>query len=135
MRVLQTIGSHEGLPTPFYYGRGREGVRIEQIRGQDTTKPFDIPSTVWQEILDMIADSPTTTFAVTDRHNNPAASSENLYERLHRIFSRHQIEGLNDSLLAYVSAILLHEGSLQLYHGRIGPDREARIVLRRPTSI
>ena len=131
MRVLQSLGLKAGMPTPFYYKRDLRGVHIVPILGRDKQKATTIPTESWSKLLAEIARDKRRTFTVAPT-DNPAASSDSTYKKIKTLLEGEPIEGpITTSLLAYISSILVHEGTLQLYHGRIGRDREARVVLRK----
>lgn len=129
MIVLQSLGLKAGLPTPFYYRRDHAGVHVRPIRTKDK-RPAKVDQANWQALLDEIAKSPTKTFAVSPTAN-VTAPNVSLYDTIRAVLEKRQPSlAVTDSLLSAICAILVHEGSLQLYHGRIGKDREARVVLR-----
>jgi hypothetical protein len=132
MIVLQSLGLKAGLPTPFYYRRDNKGVLVQFIRGKDKG-PVAIDQGTWQELLETLARSAksrTKTFSVSSTISS-LAPNQSLYDFIRDCLKKGQSNlVVTDSLLSAICAILVHEGSLQLYHGRIGKDREARVVLR-----
>ena len=129
MRVCQSLGLRGGLPTPFYYSRDSKGLHVRRIRG-DSPEIWIISHIDWQALLEVIADvkkNKYQTFSVAQTDHSEA-HPQSLYKLVRAALDR--VPKLDDSLVAYVCAILVHEGTLQLHHGKtVGPD--ARLILRR----
>lgn len=125
MRVLQTLGHRTGFPpTPFYYRRESRGVRIESIVGQPIRKSVDVSE--WAALLTAIASQERSrVFGVSSRLESQP-NEPSLHETI-----RDAITGADDRLCAYITATLLHEGTLMIHHGPLGLGHEARVVLQR----
>ncbi len=127
MRVLQTIGFREGRNTPFYYRRNGVGTDIEPLKGDDNP-PFNVSQACWEIVWTAIANAPNQIFQVTEGDGG-ATVPQNLYGIVRECLKAHSCRA-DDSAIAYVNAILLHEGTLQTYHGKAG-DTYHRINFRR----
>ncbi|GAA4124804.1 hypothetical protein ACFFTN_11890 [Aminobacter aganoensis] len=126
MKVLQTLGHRNGFPpTPFYYRREADGIRIESIVGKKIRRLID--TDVWNEILRTVFDNGSEVFGVSS-----SANSELDAPKLHDLIKAGSNIG-DTRTLAYISAVLVHEGSLILDHGPRQDDLDARIFLRRST--
>lgn len=124
MRVLQTIGHRPGKPpTPFYYKRDSKGVTIRSAIG-DRFAPKPTSHKVWNEILKAIEEDNNPVFGVSESPNSDHGAT-----KIHKILSK---SGINNSRhQAYVTAILVHEGTLMIEHGPKHDDLDARVFLRR----
>lgn len=134
MKVLQTLGRHKTQEGIFQYRRTADGVYIDASIGQaKSLNPSDVVLThdEWTAILVALGAASGETFRLT-RTNTPDAPQQSLYDT---IFSAVQKPSKgwqwNDSWLAYVSAILEHEGSVDHYGGSLGPGAGAPIILAR----
>jgi hypothetical protein len=135
MKVLQTLGRHAGAQEGiFQYRRQVDGVHIDSAVGQAALNPLQITLTndEWHVILQAIHDSTQGSFRLTGQAPFAAPPNQSLYELLSTIVP-HPAGGWNwsDSLKSYVCAILEHEGSIDLYHGTLGPAHQAIICLRK----
>lgn len=131
MRVCQTLGHRSGLPTPFYYCRIQSGIHVRRVRGENVGG-WNISHQQWEQLLHILANARLKTFSIAQTEHEEA-HPQSLYDII--AIALRDVAGLDDSLTAYVCAILVHEGTLQLHHGKtVGPD--ARLVLRKsdPTA-
>jgi hypothetical protein len=135
MKVLQTLGRHGGAQEGiFQYRRTEHGVFIDSSIGQANLDPPQIMVTTeeWTAILTAIRNNENSTFRLTGGAPFPGPPNTSLYELLGQAVPNPQ-EGWNwhDSWKAYVCSILEHEGSVDLYHGMLGPNATAIICLAR----
>jgi|SRR5215211_1010608 hypothetical protein len=130
MKIVQTIGFNAptGWPTPFYYRRDRDGIHIKSAIGQPLE--HTVTHDEWDAILDMIANSSTSYFGVTGNQNSTFQGPK-LYGLISGKLKKY---ATNDRLLAYISAILVHEGTLHAFHGQLEGDLEARVYLKRSSE-
>ena len=135
MKVLQTLGAHGGQQTGiFQYRRTPDGVHIDSSVGQATLSPKDITitSTEWQNLLSAIRAAVNNTFRLTGTPPFSTPPNESLYHLISTAIPNPSNGWLwNDSWRSYVCAILEHEGSIDLYHGPLGPNASAIINLAR----
>lgn len=109
MKVLQTLGKHGGQQEGvFQYRRDSRGVYIEPFL--ETQAPIHVPNDQWSSILTEL--EANTTFRLT-RSDSDGPSS------LYDLIQKNAPSAVSDSHRSYVAAILEHEGSIDLYHGRI----------------
>jgi hypothetical protein len=135
MKVLQTLGRHSGSQEGiFQYKRTADGVFIDGAVGQAQLNPSSVVLTTaeWQQILGAIEAAPQGSFRLT----GAAPFSQPPYQSLYQLLQAavpHPDRGWtwNDSWKSYVCAILEHEGSIDLYHGSLGPQHAAHITLSR----
>lgn len=135
MKVLQTLGRHGGTQAGvFQYRRTADGVVIDSSIGRANLDPAQITVTneEWTAILSAIRNSQTATFRLTGVAPFPEPPNSSLYELLGQAVPDPQREwNWHDSWKACVCAILEHEGSIDLYHGPLGPNATAIICLTR----
>jgi hypothetical protein len=138
MKVIQTLGFHAGQQAGiFQYRRTFEGVQIDASVGQAHLNPsiILIRSDEWNSILKEL----TTTCAIFRLTPN-RAHQQPPYQSLYDAFSTavpQPSEGWawNDSWKSYVCAILANEGSVEIYHGPLGPNAYASINVRADLSL
>lgn len=133
MKVLQTLGRHGGAQEGiFQYKRMSTGVFIDSAIGQAHLNPPSITLTAqeWNSILSAIEQSGQGTFRLTGMPPFPQPPNQSLYALLSQAVPA-PAGGWNwhDSWKSYVCAILEHEGSVDLYHGLLGPQHSANITL------
>jgi len=138
MKVLQTLGAYGGQQTGiFQYRRTPEGVHIDASVGRATLNPDTIRLSrrEWTAILQALQAAQQETFRLTGAAPFQQPPNQSLYE-LMRNAVPHPHDGWqwNDSWHAYVCAILEHEGSIDLYHGPLGPSATAIICLKRDVA-
>lgn len=138
MKVLQTLGAHGGNQTGiFQYRRTPAGVNIDASVGQANINPNNITLTTaeWTSILQAMADASRQTFRLTGTPPFAHPPNQSLY-RLIQLAVPSPAGGWqwNDSLKSYVCAVLEHEGSIDLYHGRLGQHDRAIICLKRDVA-
>lgn len=133
MKVLQTLGAHGGQQTGiFQYRRTADGVEIDASVGQANLNPDKITFTTgeWSAILDAIRNTPNQTFRLTGVPPFPQPPNESLYHLISSAVPAPSGGWLwKDSWRSYVCAILEHEGSIDLYHGPLGPNASSIICL------
>ncbi|QTW17820.1 hypothetical protein [Comamonas kerstersii] len=134
MKVLQTLGRHGGAQEGiFQYSRDKNGVNLDLSIGQATTanKTFVFTSTEWQQLLTHIGKMPLKTFCITTP-TSPSPNQQVLYEELEKALpAPGHGQGWHPSVKAAVVAVMEHEGSLDLYHGPLGPKKAVSIILSR----
>ncbi len=135
MKVLQTLGRHGGAQEGiFQYRRKSHGVEIDGSVGQANLNPATVLITTeeWSQILGAIEHAPQGSFRLTGAGQFQAPPNQSLYELLQATVA-HPAGGWawNDSWKSYVCATLEHEGSIDLYHGVLGPHHSATITLAR----
>ncbi|MBI5536007.1 MAG: hypothetical protein HY898_25025 [Deltaproteobacteria bacterium] len=135
MKVLQTLGRHGGAQEGvFQYKRDVDGVLINATISNANLNPnvIRLSHAEWTSILAAIAQANGETFRLTGAPPFPAPPNQSLYELLPTAV-RNPAGGWqwNDSWKSYICAILEHEGSIDLYHGTLGPQHVAIIALRR----
>lgn len=136
MKVLQTLGRHQGNQAGiFQYRRTPNGVNIDARVGQ-AEKLVDIwiTSEEWQAILTALSKAQYETFRLTPSSNSTVTKQPNqsLYDFIRKTLPKPSGGwSWTDSYLSYVCAILEHEGSIDLYHGPLGPEFQAVIALAR----
>lgn len=135
MKVLQTLGRHSGAQEGiFQYRRQPDGVHIDSAVGQAKLTPPQITIThdEWRAILQAIQNCPQGSFRLTGQAPFSSPPNQSLYEVLATTLPAPAGGWTwNDSWKAYVCAILEHEGSIDLYHGTLGPQHQAIICLRK----
>lgn len=108
------------------------GVWIDSSIGQANLNPTDITLThaEWGLILDAIASAGNKTFRLTGSAPFAQPPNASLYE-LFVAAVPNPAGGWSwhDSWKAYICAILEHEGSVDLYHGTLGPNATAIICV------
>jgi hypothetical protein len=139
MKVLQTLGAHSGRQVGiFQYRRTPKGVYVDASIGQANLRPnqIQISSDEWNAILGAMQNATTNTFRLTPNRTLQQPPNQSLYEVLATVVPQ-PTEGWawNDSWKSYVCAILEHEGSVDLYHGPLGPKATAIITLRSDVSL
>jgi len=100
-------------------------VRIESIVG--VTLQRSIPIAEWEALLLAIAHPDRSrAFGVSSR-----LTATDRDPSLHELINDNVTGGSDTRLRAYVTAILIHEGTLMIHHGPLGRGWEARVVLMR----
>ncbi|WP_157605495.1 hypothetical protein [Schlesneria paludicola] len=135
MKVLQTLGRHGGAQEGvFQYKRSTNGVVIDNSIGSASVTPpvATLSTTEWTTILLAIENAQQASFRLTGQP--PFAEPPN--QSLYQLFSDavpNPAGGWNwhDSRKAAICAILEHEGSIDLYHGVLGPLHAANITIAR----
>lgn len=135
MKILQTLGRHGGHQEGiFQYRRAPDGVFIDSSVGRAQLTPATIMLTTqeWVAILDAIQRAAQGTFRLTGSPPFTQPPNQSLYELLSAAVPT-PASGWQwqDSWRAYVCAILEHEGSIDLYHGLLGPGHSAVVCLAR----
>ena len=98
-------------------------MRIESILGQRIRRTVD--TLTWSNILGAIESESSRVFGVSASLNSELAAP-----KVHEVIAGPL--GTSDTrVLAYVTAVLVHEGSLIIEHGPRGEDLDARVFLRR----
>jgi hypothetical protein len=133
MKVLQTLGRHGGAQEGiFQYYRTTDGVHIDSGVGQAKLDPSTIIVTndEWTAILGAIADAKGATFRLTGNAPFDDPPNTSLYELFTQAVPKPNGGwNWNDSWKSYICAILEHEGSIDLYHGVLGPNATAIICV------
>lgn len=134
MKVLQSLGRASGqVEATFRYRRSSQGVTIDASINRNynqTPAQIQFTNAEWNAILTAIENAPNETFRITDT----GGPGQQPTQRLSQIFAGAVTPNgwaWNDSWVAYVAAILEHEGSLDLFHGAIGQGQSAVIALSR----
>ncbi|CAK8713470.1 MAG: hypothetical protein CDV28_102190 [Candidatus Electronema aureum] len=130
MKVLQTLG-RKGI---FKYRRQTDGVYIDSFLDQGALNPPQITITheEWLNILKAIENTAQGSFRLSGEQPFSTPPNQSLYELLTDAVPNPQGGWKwNPSRQAYVCAILEHEGTIDLYHGALGPDHQAIICLRK----
>jgi hypothetical protein len=133
VKILQTLGRHAGAQEGvFQYKRSSAGVFIDSQIGQAKLNPPTILISVqeWSAILKTIEANQQQTLRLTGTAPFAQPPNTSLYELLGTAVPNPSGGwNWNDSWKAYVCAILEHEGSIDLYHGILGPNVSAIICL------
>lgn len=134
MKVLQSLGKARGqTEATFRYRRSSDGVTIDasiNANYNQTPKQIALSNVEWNTILKAIETAQFETFRIT----NTGTAGDQPTQSLNLLFSSAVTPKgwtWNDSWVAYVAAILEHEGSLDLYHGALGQGQSAVIALSR----
>ncbi len=137
MKVMQTLGRHGGdQEGVFQYKRTATGVTIDTSIGAARlpSRIISFTHAEWTAILTTIASAPQESFRLTGNAPFAQPPNQSLYELLTSAVPDPSAGwSWHDSYKAYVCAILEHEGSIDLYHGRLGPAHAAFIALARDT--
>ena len=128
MRFVETLGRYQGQKGVFQYKRTSNGVTIDATIGTNSSlnpTNLHITNQQWAGILLAIENAPGSTFGLTVGGGGgyPSTALNSLISGI--------IPGLNPSWLSYISAILEHEGSLEIYTGALGPAHQSRVDLVR----
>lgn len=136
MKVLQTLGRHGGTQEGiFQYKRSADAVIIDHSVGTATLKPAEtrLSTAEWTNILQAIEGSVQKSFRITPATGsvltNSVPPNQNLYDLLSNAVPNPTGWNWNDSRKAAICAVLEHEGSIDLYHGPLGPSNVAHITL------
>lgn len=134
MKVLQSLGKAKGqTEATFRYRRSSTGVTIDASINANYNQPLKqitLSNVEWNAILAAIENAANETFRIT----NTGAPGDQPTQSLNQLFAAAVTPTgwtWNDSWVAYVAAILEHEGSLDLYHGALGQGQSAVIALSR----
>jgi hypothetical protein len=134
MKVLQSLGRARGqVEATFRYRRSSQNVTIDASINRNynqTPAQIVLTNAEWNAILTAIESAANETFRIT----NTGAAGDQPTQSLNLLFAAAVTPvgwAWNDSWVAYVAAILEHEGSLDLYHGALGPTQSAVIALAR----
>lgn len=133
MKVLETLGKYSAKQQKgiFQYRRTVNGVQIDPVVGQADSLQGTVMVTIshdhWNAILTAIAQASNETFRIqgSTTNNPPLQDLDSIIQA-----AVPQLRG-NTSLTSYVTAILEHEGTSELYGGLLGPGIATAIVLRR----
>jgi hypothetical protein len=133
MKILQTLGRHSGQQEGiFQYRRTPDGVFIDSGVGRANLTPASITLTTeeWTAILRKIGESRERSFRLTGQRRMPNPPHQSLYALLSEAVPR-PTGGWpwQDTWKTNICAILEHEGSIDLYHGPLGPRNSAVICL------
>ena len=134
MKVVETLGQHQGQKGVFQYKRVPAAVVIDTSIGTATLTPPQVTLTdaEWKAILHAIENAPRNSFRLTGTPPFITPPNQALREVIQQAVPLPTGNWTwNDSWLAYVCAILEHEGSIELYAGSLGPGGSAYIPLRR----
>lgn len=132
MKVLQTLGRHQTQVGIFQYKRTPEGVEIDSSVGQASLSPSRIVIThaEWTTILTEIKQRSQKSFRLSGIAPFTDPPKQSLYELFSAVVQKPSGGWQwNDSWRSYVCAILEHEGSIDLYHGALGPGVGAHITM------
>jgi hypothetical protein len=135
MRILQTIGRHGGHQRGiFQYKRDAAGVEIDLGIGQANPQPNVIRFTnqEWSQILTHIHNCRQSTFRLTPARRGAGPPNQDLYSVIEQAVpapADSNWVNWHDSFKAAVCSILEHEGSVDLYHGRLGRGANIPICL------
>ncbi len=135
MKVLQTLGRHGGAQEGvFQYKRSAIGVVIDNSIGAAAIQPPQATLTTqeWSAILTAIENAPQGSFRLTGNPPFNEPPNQSLYSLMSAAVPS-PAGGWNwhDSRKAAICAILEHEGSVDLYHGVLGPNHAANITIAR----
>ena len=128
MKFVETLGQSQGQKGIFQYKRSSEGVTIDATISNNTSlNPPKLLLTTkeWTDILAAIEATSGKTFGLT-----VGGGGDNPTHALSDVITSVK-PGLNHSWLSYISAILEHEGSLELYAGPVGATYYAKVDLVR----
>ena len=135
MKVLQTLGRHGGAQEGvFQYKRTADGVFINSSIGAAALNPPTITVTTseWTRILSAIQNAPHASFRITGQPPFNEPPHQSLYQLFSTTVPNPSFGWRwHDSRKASICAILEHEGSIDLYHGVLGPNHAANITLAR----
>ena len=119
MKVLQTLGRQSGQHGIFQYKRISTGVLIDISIGTAEFAPdseFLITNKEWRSILKEIKKH-----GILNLTGSPSAKGTCLHDLIKKAVPQPEnFTSWNDSYLAYVCAILEHEGSIIFYAGSAG---------------
>lgn len=120
MQILKTLGQYSGRNHPFYYKRTVNGIYIRgPIDGTSEPKEYVITHEDWISILTYIDSMERKTFRIRDGEQDIES------------IVRECTDIKTSSMGAYVAAILVHEGSMELYSGGLGPGEGVAIYLKK----
>ena len=139
MKILQTLGRYGGHQEGiFQYRRTPEGVFIDSAVGQARLDPPSILVTTqdWTAILQELRRARQRSFRLTGRPPFQRPPNQSIYELLSDAVPN-PAGGWqwHPSWKAYICAILEHEGSIDLYHGRLGRGQSAVICLSKDVDV
>jgi len=132
MKIVQTLGKHQGYEGAFAYRRTSRSVEIDTtINARYKCNParVRIRNSAWNSFLRLIESQRNETFRITR-----ATAGAQPRQSLHTLIARHFVGNNwahNDSIGACIVAILEHEGVVDLYHGPLGRNNVAIITLSR----
>jgi hypothetical protein len=135
MKILQTIGKHGGHQAGiFQYKRDSQGIVIDLAIGQANLQPnlIRFSNQEWSQILGAIHNSRQRTFRLTPARRNAGPPNQDLYSLIAQAVPNPADPNWiawHGSFQAAVCAILEHEGSIDLYHGRLGRGANIPICL------
>lgn len=128
MKVLETLGSHGGAQNGiFQYKRTSVGITLDSGVGTANLTParVELTNDEWGSLLLALEQADPRTFRLTGAAPFQVPPNQSLHELIQRTVP--QPAGgwnWNDSWKAYICAVLEHEGSVNLYHGPLGPVPE-----------
>ena len=135
MKILETLGQHRGSQKGvFQYKRTSAELVIDSSIGTANLTPPRVSLTTaeWALILQTIEQAPQSSFRLTGSSPFVAPPNQALREVIPQAVPAPAGGWTwNDSWLAYICAILEHEGSIELYSGALGPGVGTYIPLRR----
>ena len=134
MKFVETLGRHRGQKGIFQYKRSSDGVTISSRIGNAPALNPDIVELTrqeWRAILQAIEGAAGQSFGLTagGGGGNPTTA---LYDFIEQALPN-PAGGWNWQApwLAFVCAILEHEGSVELYSGALGQGYQAQVTLTR----
>lgn len=131
MKFVETLGIQRGTSGVFRYKRDSRNITIDRSISNKTpgAEPVAIISNDdWNKLLFAIESTEKNSFGLTSA-GGVGQPANNLYDII-----KETINITDNSIRAYICAILEHEGSLDYYTGVIGPGVTAQIVLRSDIS-
>jgi len=136
MKILQTLGKHSGNTEGiFAYKRVKGGIYIDITIGNvQGVTPIWLTHAEWEEILKGIHKRKASPFRLTGTGPFPKPPKQSLYSAISTAVPNPS-QGWNwhDSIKAAVCAILEHEGSVDFYHGVIGPKTQVVVCVKADT--
>ena len=134
MKILQTLGKHSGNTEGiFAYKRVKDGVYIDVTIGNvhGVTQAVWLTHDEWTRILKTIHKEQSSPFRLTGKGPFKNPPKQSLYAAIYKAVPN-PAGGWNwhDSIKAAICAILEHEGSVDFYHGVLGPKTQIVVCVK-----
>lgn len=127
MQILRTLGAYSGECSLFYYKRTPSGVYFEgPLNGNVDPTEFTITNDQWTAILSAVSRADKKTFRIRATKDRNAPVQQDLASII-----KEQTGHTSPTVAAYVAAVLVNEGSLELYYGVLGPNANSFCCLSR----
>jgi hypothetical protein len=125
MKIVQTLGRaggvHEGV---FCYKRTSKGVHIDASISSKYTlkkKNLRISNAAWNKLPKAIEKLQNPKLRITQpKSSKNSTEKETAINHLHGLIHASISPNINDSMKAYIIAILEHEGTIDIDHGKGG---------------